>query len=502
LTPFSIIVESIPQFQNKLHKLRRQLRTMGFLSVGSFSRISKGTCFTFFLLVAVALLNSNAVEASRDLTITASSTDPDIIGVWNDTFKTENSCIKFHPLNESDYFFLWPEPHFKYCCGWGLGSYTYTTYGPQLQTTLYYDVGPVDTCLPYWRCLTLSNWRRLTEYGLFEIACEMGDMQTFYAKRLMRVVGLNGLVQTALPLVAILEVGVFLAIVALSSSGSWRTASAHSRGWRQVLSLLCRRNYANNIGNLVHLCVLVVIGNCFMEATGHSNQYLWESGMFLKGAQFYLLAPSILTVAMFFHQTADWGAARNNIKDANAPLIKEDTAKDHAADQEDAKYTEPRGMSPPITAPHEPRRSGDLGHGSDGGNNQKPILTYGGDAKDGVTVPNEDDVAKRFVPISEDWRWQPVCGQIMVLVLTGFYCVYNSDDHRTEFVSFVLGVAVVFGIWSFTFSCALLLRSVKCLDKNLRLSRPSPRPADSARKCLQATTSARRVSPSDLISDV
>jgi hypothetical protein len=141
----------------------------------------------------------------------------------------------------------------------------------------------------------LSNWCKLTDYGLFEIACEMGDMEWFYSKRLMRVIGLNGLAQTALPLVAILEVGVFLAIVALSSSGSWRTACAHSRGRRQVLSVLCRRNYANNIADLVHLCVLVVIGNCFMEATGHSDQYQWESGMFLKWAQFYLLAPSIFT---------------------------------------------------------------------------------------------------------------------------------------------------------------------------------------------------------------
>jgi hypothetical protein len=198
------------------------------------------------------------------------------------------------------------------------------------------------------------------------------------------------------------------------------------------------------------------------------------------------------------------------MKDANAPLIKKDTAKDDMA-EEDAKYAEPRRMSPPIMDPHEPKRSGDLVHGSDGGNNQKPMLSYGGDAKDCVTVPNEDDIAKRFVPIPEDWKWQSVCGQIMVLVLTGFYCVYNSDDHRTDFVSFVLGVAVVFGIWSFIFSCALLLQSVKCLYKNLRFSRPSPQPADSARKCLQATTSAlkclqattsaRRVSPSDLISE-
>jgi len=165
----------------------------------------------------------------------------------------------------------------------------------------------------------------------------------------------------------------------------------------------------------------------------------------------------------------------------------DDAGKDDAAGGDaagdDAKYTElRRRMSPPIREPHEPRRSGDLGHGSDGGNNQKPMLAYGGNAKDIVTVPNEDDVAKRFVPVSEDWRWQPVCGQIMVLVLTGFYCVYNSDDHRTEFVSFLLGVAVVFCIWSFIFSCALLLRSMKCLYKNLRLSRPSPQPADSARK--------------------
>ena len=469
---------------------------MGFLSACSFSRISKGTCFTFLLLVAVALLNFNAVESTRDLTITASSSDPNIIGMWDDTFKANNSCSEFHFLNASVYYFLWPEPDFKYCCGFGLYNYTYTTYGPPLQTTLYYDVGPVERCLPYWKCQTLSNWRTLTESVTFHIPCEMRDMQTFYSKRLIRVVGLNGLVQTALPLVAILEFGVFLAIVALSSSGSWRTASAHSRGWRQVLSLLCRRNYANNIANLVHLCVLVVIGNCFMEATGHSNPYQWESGMFLKWAQFYLLAPSILTVAMFFHQTADWGTARNSIKDANAPLIKEDAA------EEDAKYTEVRGMSPPSRAPHEPRRSGDLGHGSDGGNNQKPILTDGGDAKDGVTVPNEDDVAKRFVPVSEDWKWQPVVGQTMVLVLTGFYCVYNSDDHRTQFVSFVLGVAVAFCIWSGISSCALLFRSVKCLYKNLRLSRPSPQPADSARKCLQATTSARRVSPSHVIIDL
>jgi hypothetical protein len=492
---------------------------MGFLSVGSFSRISKGTCFTFFLLVAVTLLNSNAVESSRNLTITLLSTDPNnIIGLWNDTFKTARQCIEFHPLIESTYFFLWPEPDFKYCCGWGLDKYIYTTYGPQLQTTWYYDVGPVDRCLPYWRCRTLSNWRTLRKYVLYLIPCEIGDMQTFYAKRLMRVVGLNGLVQTALPLVAILEVGVFLAmIVALSCSGSWRTASAQSRGWRQVLSLLCRKNYANNIANLVHLCVLVVIGNCFMEATGHSNAFQWESGMFLKWAQFYLLAPSILTVAMFFQQTADWGAARNSITDVNAPLIEEDAARDAAAGNDaaedyagqdddaagdDAKYTELRRMSPPIMEPHEPRRSGDLGHGSDGGNNQKPMLSYGGNAKDGVTVPNEDDVAKIFVPIPEDWKWQSVVGQMMVLVLTGFYCVYNSDDDRTQFVSFVLGVAVVCGIWSAIFSCALLLQSVKCLYKNLRLSRPSPQPADSARKCLQATTSARRVSPSHLIIDL
>jgi hypothetical protein len=70
---------------------------MGFLSVGSFSRISKGTCFTFFLLVAVALLNSNAVESSRDLTIAASSTDPNIIGVWNDTFKQKIHVSNFIP---------------------------------------------------------------------------------------------------------------------------------------------------------------------------------------------------------------------------------------------------------------------------------------------------------------------------------------------------------------------------------------------------------------------
>jgi hypothetical protein len=142
---------------------------------------------------------------------------------------------------------------------------------------------------------------------------------------------------------------------------------------------------------------------------------------------------------MFFHQTADWGAARNSITvdAAGDYAAKDDAAEDDAAKDDsagdDAKYTELRRMNPPIREPQEPRDSGDLGHGSDGGNNQKPMLAYGGNAKDGVTVPNEDDDEKRCVPVSEDWRWQPVFGQIMVLVLTGFYCVYISDVHRTEF---------------------------------------------------------------------
>jgi hypothetical protein len=236
---------------------------------------------------------------------------PGVVGVWN---VSQYPCQDFRSEVVRTFFVLWPEMLngvFKYCCEDGasnyrLANFTYGLHQGQLDPRPYFDLGVVETFLPYWYFWTF--WQVPTKNISFPLHCDYTDMHHLYVSRFWNKIIVLG-AKTGAVLLGILELAVIVCVVCM-----WlrpflglrplignRPRCVILKNWFLIM------DYEDVITEWAHLILLALIGGCMMEAIGHSSLHVWRASvMYNAGALYsYLTAMAILSsllrqLAMFY----------------------------------------------------------------------------------------------------------------------------------------------------------------------------------------------------------
>ncbi|KAG0588513.1 hypothetical protein KC19_2G248800 [Ceratodon purpureus] len=238
-------------------------------------------------------------------------------GPWNKTlYKIEHQCLDFRSARIPSYFYYWPEDDFDYCCStigsfdkprfsYGGLSFTYGLHGPQLAYATYYDLGPIDQCLPYWKFGCLLP--RLYESVLFIVACEYKDLEHLYQRRFWIGTVLNyGLLQSALPLILSLEILVMPFAVLY-----WIKWGRSGYKLKQVFAIITVKDWFRAtrktlLIDWIHLSLLAIIGNGLLEAMGHENPQTAAVESFYQYSLLYIALTFLVWISSFLQQLSYW----------------------------------------------------------------------------------------------------------------------------------------------------------------------------------------------------
>ncbi len=230
-----------------------------------------------------------------------------VVGVWN---VSQYPCTDFRSEVVKTFFVLWPEilnGVFNYCCEDGASNYslvnfTYGLHQGQLDPRPYFDLGVVDTFLPYWYFWTF--WHVPTKSISFPLHCDYTDLHHLYGRRFWNKTIVLG-AKTGAVLVGILQLAVLVCVLCMWAGPFlrphyWISKSRRSEhlSRRQMLKgWFWRLEYADLITDWAHLILLALIGGCMMEAIGHSSLHMWRASvMYNAGAVYsYLTAMAILS---------------------------------------------------------------------------------------------------------------------------------------------------------------------------------------------------------------
>ncbi len=304
------------------------------------------------------------------------------------------------------FFVLWPEMLngvFNYCCEDGASNYSLAnfTYGldqGQLDPRPYFDLGVVDTFLPYWYFWTF--WQAPTKSISFPLHCDYTDMHHLFVSRFWNKTIVLG-AKTGAGLVGILQLAVLVCVLCLWTwrfpcPGRWGIKLSRCQmlhGW------FCRWEYADMITDWAHLILLALIGGCMMEAIGHSSLHMWRASvMYNAGAVYsYLTAMAILSSLV----------------------------------RQCAMCILPRPSGDALPVPLRKKRLS--------GRAWKDLRT-----------------------VTDDWRWQKVFAQFGVLILMGTYlALVDTDDGGAmdNVAGIVLAAVVAACIWSAGVTFVVFFRS-------------------------------------------
>jgi hypothetical protein len=397
--------------------------------------------------------------AKRDTALIEQVLNSSTKGVWNKTFlKDHQHCQDFRGSDVPSFFFHWPEGTFQYCCQGiapqsdnmsrynfsssltgerSLSDYRYSQFGNPILSAAYYDLGLIDDYLPYytWRCLHM--YRRYMDTPLFASRCEWNDMIRFYKGRFWRVIfGKYGLAETALPLVALLQLAVFMAIgLEVVHWRYWHSRAMDKTGMSVAkLNLVSMRwfhiSWKNAWTDWLHLCLLSVIGNGLVEAVGRTNAFAWQAKMFHRYSTLYLALTVVLWISSFFHQVTQWIAV-------------------------DKKVT--KNLKKTLTTNQQRVSSLDLGGRDSGEVAELQKL-------DKYRSPVAE--LKGLLKLGPDWKWQPIAAQAAILFCLWAYLTYPNEDDN--FTSTLLGFLVqAASPWSGLYAGRVLFVTLPFLLKKL-----------------------------------
>jgi hypothetical protein len=217
---------------------------------------------------------------------------PGVVGVWN---VSQYSCVDFRSEVVRTFFDLWPEMLngvFNYCCEDGASNYSLAnfTYGLQqgrLDPRPYFDLGVVDTFLPYWHFWTF--WQVPTKSISVPLHCDYTDMHDLYVRRFWNKIIVLGAITGAV-LVGILEVAVLACVVIFR--------------WQGLCPFLGHLMGADTLTECAHLILLALIGGCMMEAIGHSSLHAWRASVMYNAGAVYSYLTAMAILSSFIRQLA------------------------------------------------------------------------------------------------------------------------------------------------------------------------------------------------------
>ncbi len=341
-----------------------------------------------------------------------------VVGVWN---VSQYPCVDFRSEVVKTAFVLWPEMLngvFNYCCedgasNYSLANFTYGLHQGQLDPRPYFDLGVVDTFLPYWYFWTF--WVVPTKSISFPLHCDYTDLHHLYVRRFWNKIIVLG-AKTGAVLVGILQLAVLVCVLC-----RWAGPFICPHLWinnpsrcQMLKGWFCRLEYADLITDWAHLILLALIGGCMMEAVGHSSLHMWRASVMYNAGAVYSYLTAMATLSSLVRQCAMCILPRQSV---------------------DALLPAPR----------------------DSGSRFMPRESF-----DDVPLDRSGRALRGLRYVTDDWRWQKVFAQLGVLILMGTYlALVDTDDGGAmdNVAGIVLAVVVAACIWSAGVTIVVFFRS-------------------------------------------
>ncbi|CAK9862790.1 unnamed protein product [Sphagnum jensenii] len=349
-----------------------------------------------------------------------------VVGVWN---VSQYPCTDFRSELVKTFFVLWPEMLngvFNYCCEDGASNYSLVnfTYGlnqGQLDPRPYFDLGVVETFLPYWYFWTF--WQVPTKSISFPLHCDYTDLHHLYVRRFWNKTIVLG-AKTGAVLVGILQLAVLVCVLCMWAGPffrpqHWISKSKRSDGlrprWRREMlkGWFWRLEYADLITDWAHLILLALIGGCMMEAIGHSSLHMWRASVMYNAGAVYSYLTAMAILSSLVRQCAMCILPRQSVdalpypRDSGSRLMRSESV-------------------------------------------DKSPLHRSSRAWWGLR------------DVTDDWRWQKVFAQLGVLILMGTYlALVDTDDGGAmdNVAGIVLAAVVAACIWSAGVTIVVFFRS-------------------------------------------
>ncbi|CAM6020042.1 unnamed protein product [Sphagnum balticum] len=300
---------------------------------------------------------------------------------------------------------------FNYCCedgasNYSLANFTYGLHQGQLDPRPYFDLGVVDTFLPYWYFWTF--WQVPTKFISFPLHCDYTDLHHLYVRRFWNKTIVLG-AKTGAVLVGILQLAVLVCVLCLWAGPFLRPRhwisksrrSEHLSRWGEMLKAwFCTLEYADMITDWTHLILLALIGGCMMEAIGHSSLHMWRASVMYNAGAVYSYLTAMAILSSLVRQCAMCILPRQSGEALPVPL--------------DSKSLSGRAW-------------------------------------------------QDLRSVTDDWRWQKVFAQLGVLILMGTYlALVDTDDGGAmdNVAGIVLAAVVVACIWSAGVTAVVFFRSM------------------------------------------
>ena len=373
------------------------------------------------------MMNLSWVMSARNATILYNTLDSTLgfRGVWNKTLRSINHCSNFHMANASEFFFYWPEdnPDFQYCCEFvtpnlmnttdylkdyqNLSDYRYSEHGYYIGSGAYYDLGLIDKSFPFWRYKGL--YKKYLALPTFSMSCEYQDLIGLFQSRFQNKVILKyGLLETALPAIALLELCVFLIILGELLYMKGHRYKKHFNNEMNkpkrcsVEAWIIFKKWFDGIYKVMlmdwlHICLLSFVGNGLLKAVGRDDAFLWTSRLFYNYTDVYLGLLIVLCISSVLQQVAHWIAVDK---------------------------TETLGYEKPVA-------DEEKGH-ADVANKEFQVAQRQRLENWLYCIKEEDDPTKelqKLLEIGPDYKWQPIAAQSAILFCLWGYLTYIVTEN-------------------------------------------------------------------------
>jgi hypothetical protein len=219
-----------------------------------------------------------------------------------------------------------------------------------------------------------------------------------------------------------------------------------------------KSGWADFITDLVHLMLLAVIGDCMMEAVGHSNLHMSRASIMYNAGAFYSYLILLAMVSSFLRQLAMCSDITNTSEDTQESEASDDN-KRKSDNLQNGKQSGAVGENNHI--PQSIRDSNN--HATEVNVEDSNSQHEKEQRRIKLQARAWDDAVKGLKVVTDDWRWQRVFGQLIVLALMGTYLVSVDDDTGSSMdnlAGIVIAAVVAASIWSAASATVVAFRAL------------------------------------------
>ncbi|CAM6020041.1 unnamed protein product [Sphagnum balticum] len=389
---------------------------------------------------------------------------PGIIGVWNYSI---SNCSAFRNDTLVRLFFrVWPETldgGFTYCCQDGtknlsLSNFTYGSNKGALDPRPYFDLGAVSQFKNYWKAWTFWKVPRKDIY--YPLHCDYTDLHSLYVSRFWRHTVPLG-VETGILLCVILQALVLIVWFCSMSDEEWKKLCDRWFGegkWQRLEEWFWSSGWADFITDLVHLMLLAVVGDCMMEAVGHSNLHMWRASIMYNAGAVYSYLTAFAMVSSFLRQLARRPDTTNTSEDTQESQASDGNNREShnlQIDEQSGAVGHDNHIPQSNRAPNNDAVEVDLEDSNSRHEEEQKHIK--------LLAKARDEAVKGLKDVTDDWRWQRVFGQVAVVVLMGTYLALVDDDTGSSMdtlAGIVLAAVVAASIWSAASTAVVAFRAL------------------------------------------